>query len=180
MARDPDAMLVRACLSGDASCYQSLVGKYTGPLYNIAYRITHSREDASDATQSAFVKAYERLGTFDFHHRFFSWIYRIAVNEALDLAGRSARHTALVGAEPCSTDDPERDCAEAERRIHLDRALMELEPGERALVVLRHLQGLSYAEIGEVLDLPVSKVRSRLFNARQRLREVLVDKGWSP
>jgi len=180
MAKDDDAMLVRACLSGDASAFQTLVGKYGGPLYNVAYRITHSREDAADATQAAFVKAYEKLGTFDFRHRFFSWIYRIAVNEALDLAGRSGRERALGAVAVRSADDPERDCAEAERCDHLERALRELEPGERALVVLKHLQGLSYAEIGEVLDLPEGKVRSRLFSARQRLREVLVDRGWAP
>jgi RNA polymerase sigma-70 factor (ECF subfamily) len=171
MAKDPDAMLVRACLSGDSSAYQVLVGKYTGPLFNVTYRITHSREDAADATQSAFVKAYEKLASFDFHHRFFSWVYRIAVNEALDLAGRSGRETALVAEGATSTDDPERNCAEAESCGHLERALQALEPGERALVVLKHLQGLSYAEIGRVLDLPEKTVKSRLFSARQRLRE---------
>ena len=180
MAKDPDAMLVRACLSGDSSAYQVLVGKYTGPLYNVTYRITRSREDAADATQAAFVKAYEKLGTFDFRHRFFSWIYRIAVNEALDLAGRSGRERPLVADGASASDDPERDCAATESCQHLERALQELEPGERALVVLKHLQGLSYAEIGEVVDLPEKTVKSRLFSARHRLRGILIEKGWSP
>lgn len=180
MAKDPDAMLVHACLSGDASAYQVLVGKYTGPLYNVAYRITHSREDAADATQSAFVKAFEKLGSFDFRHRFFSWLYRIAVNEALDLAGRNGRETALAVDAARSGDDPERSCADHERCHHLDRALSQLAPEERALVVLKHLQGLSYAEIGRILDLPEGKVKSRLFSARHRLREVLVERGWTP
>ena len=71
--------------------------KYSGPLFNAAYRITRGREDAGDATQAAFVKAYEKLPSFDFDHRFFSWIYRIALNEALDIAARRRRETHIDG-----------------------------------------------------------------------------------
>ena len=83
MARDDDAMLVEACLHGDRHAFDKLVDRYEGPLFSAAYRITGSVEDAMDATQNAFVNAYEKLHTFDPTYRFFSWIYRIAVNEAI-------------------------------------------------------------------------------------------------
>ena len=84
-------MLVEACLSGDTSAFGRLVDTYERPLYNAALRITNSRDDAMDATQSAFVKAYEKLHTFNSSYRFFSWIYRIAVNEALNIVQRKGR-----------------------------------------------------------------------------------------
>lgn len=173
-------MLVRACLSGNAAAYQVLVGRYTRPLFNAAYRITASADLAAEATQAAFVKAWENLDRFDFRHRFFSWLYRIALNEALDLAGRGRREAALPENGLPSGDDPERDCAAAESRDHLHRALAELEPPERALVALRHLQGLSYTELSEVFGIPERTIKSRLFSARKKLRRILLDRGWAP
>jgi RNA polymerase sigma-70 factor (ECF subfamily) len=177
-AKDPDAMLVRACLAGDSTAYEVLVHRYSGPLYNAAYRITHSREDAVDAIQSAFVNAWRRLDSFDFSHRFFSWIYRIAVNEALDMVARRRREAVLDESVPVPTVDPGAERAEAERTELVQRALMELKPAERAIVVLKHFRGLSYPEIAEILGIPEKKVKSRLFEARERLRRVMRQRGW--
>ncbi len=173
-------MLVRACLAGDTTAYGLLVEKYSAPLFNAAYRITHSREDAGDAIQTAFVKAYEKLHTFDFGHRFFSWIYRIALNEALDLAGRNRRETDLAESPPLLADDPESEYAEAEQSRLVQEAVLALEPRLRVLVVLKHFQGLSYAAISEITGVPEKTVKSRLFSARQRLREVMEARGWLP
>ena len=178
MARDPDAMLVRACLAGDSTAYEVLVHRYSGPLFNAAYRITHSREDAVDATQNAFLKGYERLHTFNFAHRFFSWIYRIAVNEALDIAGRRRRDAGLELDAPPPAPDPAARYAEQERTRLLEQALLELKPRERAIIVLKHVQGMSYAEIAETLQIPEKRVKSRLFEARERLRQVMRQRGW--
>jgi RNA polymerase sigma-70 factor, ECF subfamily len=180
MARDPDAMIVRACLEGDTAAFTTLVQKYSGTLYNAAFRITHRREDAIDATQAAFVKAYEKLPSFDYNHRFFSWIYRIALNEALDIAGRRRREAGLDDAPEPIGGDIEGEYAAAERERLVQRALMRLAPEVRALIVLRHLQGLSYADIAEVLGVSEKTVKSRLFSARQRLRQVLEERGWLP
>lgn len=180
MTRDPDAMIVQACLDGDNAAFGALVARYSGKLYNAAYRITHVREDAFDATQAAFVKAYEKLPTFDFNHRFFSWIYRIALNEALDIAGRRRRETDLGDAPEPTGGDVEREYAAAERERLLQRALMALPADGRALIVLRHFQGLSYGDIAEILRIPEKTVKSRLFTARQRLRQVLEERGWRP
>lgn len=171
-------MLVSACLAGDTTAFGVLVERYTGPLFNVAYRITHNRDDAIDATQSAFAKAYEKLDTFDFSHRFFSWIYRITVNEALDLAKGHRREQPWEGEEPPAADDPESSFAEEEQSRIVQLALRDLGPDARAVIVLRHLRGLSYAEIGEILGIPEKTVKSRLFSARQRLLSVMVERGF--
>lgn len=180
MARDPDAMLVRACLEGDNTAFGVLVERYSGKLFNAAYRITRSREDAVDATQAAFLKAYEKLPSFDFDHRFFSWIYRIALNEALDISGRRRRETTLDDAPEGVGGDVEGAYAENERSRLLHQALQALEPRARALIVLKHLQELSYSDIAEVVGVAEKIVKSRLFSARQRLREALLERGWRP
>jgi RNA polymerase sigma-70 factor (ECF subfamily) len=131
-----------------------------------------------DATQNAFVKAYEKLNTFDPAHRFFSWIYRITVNQALNQVSRRRPETALDPGLAGDGADPEASCAESEASGCLRRALMHLEPQHRVLVVLKHLGGFSYREIGELLEIPETTVKSRLFTARRQLREVLVEQGY--
>ncbi len=171
-------MLVNACLSGDTTAFGSLVDTYEGKLFNVALQITGSRDDAMDATQSAFVKAYEKLHTFDPTYRFFSWIYRITVNEALNLRHRRPRATALDINTAADQPDPEQasHSAEITRNVHL--ALKGLDPEYRALVVLKHLQGLSYREIAEIVGISEQRVKSRLFSARQKLRTILADRGF--
>lgn len=171
-------MLVNACLSGDTAAFGSLVDTYEGKLFNVALQITGSRDDAMDATQSAFVKAYEKLHTFDPTYRFFSWIYRITVNEALNLRHRRPRATALDINTAADQPDPEQasHSAEITRNVHL--ALKGLDPEYRALVVLKHLQGLSYREIAEIVGISEQRVKSRLFSARQKLRTILADRGF--
>jgi RNA polymerase sigma-70 factor, ECF subfamily len=177
MAEDPDAVLVRACLREDPDAFGALVEKYSRPLFNVAFRITRDREDAADATQTAFIKAYEKLRTFDSSHRFFSWIYRIAINEALDLAKGRVREKRLAELPQPSAADPEAALAEEEKSRMVQEALQELAPDARVVIVLRHLRGMSYADIGEILGLPDKTVKSRLFTARQKLLAVMVERG---
>ncbi len=106
MARDDDAMLIESCLRGDRHAFDELVDRYEGPLFGAAYRITGSVEDAMDATQNAFVNAFEKLHTFDPTYRFFSWIYRIAVNESLNLVGRRQELTELAEDTPAKGRGP--------------------------------------------------------------------------
>ena len=180
MTRDDDAMLIEACLRGDRRAFDKLVDRYEGPLFSAAYRITGSVEDAMDATQSAFVNAYEKLHTFDPTYRFFSWIYRIAVNHSLTLVGNRKEqaeleeNTATEGRGPAEIFDSN------EARGQLTRALDELAPDYRTVIVLKHLEGFSYREIGELLDIPEKTVKSRLFSARQRLRAILTERGFAP
>jgi len=170
-------MLVQACLSGDHTAFGVLVDTYEDKLYNVALRITGSRDDAMDVTQSAFVKAYEKLNTFDPSYRFFSWIYRITINEALNLIKRRGRNTPLHTDTAASAANPERATSDAETAHTIYRALDELSPEHRAVVVLKHLEGMSYREISMLLEIPEKRVKSRLFEARRSLRALLVERG---
>jgi len=173
-------MLVEACLRGDRRAFDKLVDRYEGPLFSAAYRITGSVEDAMDATQNAFVNAYEKLHTFDPSRRFFSWIYRIAVNQSLDMVERRKGQTELDEETPATSRGPAEICDSAEASDHLERALLELEPHYRTVIVLKHLDGFSYREIAGLLEIPEKTVKSRLYTARQRLRVILTQRGLAP
>lgn len=173
-------MLVQACLQGDRSAFDELVDHYQRALFNAAYRITGSADDAMDVTQSAFVAAYEKLHTFDPTRRFFSWIYRITCNRALQLVEKR-RPLAAIDAEAHRTDtDPEVLYHHTESGELLERALRELEPDHRLAIVLKHILGFSYREIGGLLGIPEKTVKSRLFSARRRLRTTLLETGFVP
>ena len=172
-------MLVAACLAGDPKAFDQLVDAYQAKLFNAAYRITGSTADAMDATQGAFVKAYENLHTFDQSRRFFSWIYRITLNEALTLVDRRRDLSELEDDVP-GGDDPERACEAAEEGDHIQKALLDLPEDQRAVLVLRHFHGLSYQEIGDVVGVSEKTVKSRLFEARRTLRVLLLRQGFTP
>lgn len=173
-------MLVQSSLRGDRTAFDELVDRYQRTLYNAAYRITGSVDDAMDATQSAFVDAYEKLHTFDPTRRFFSWIYRITCNRALKLVEKR-RPLAAIDADAQSTDaNPSALYDATESGEFLERALRDLGADHRMVIVLKHILGLSYREISELVGVPEKTVKSRLFTARQRLRSVLLAKGFVP
>ncbi len=175
---DPDSRLVEACLAGNAGAFASLIEKYQGPVYALALRITGSRDDAMDVAQSTFVKAYEGLRGFDPRYRFFSWLYRIGVNESLNLLRRRPRTEALAADPADPAEGPAAAVARAEIRGQVHGALRQLGTEHRVVIVLRHFQGLSYQEMGQVLAVPVRTVKSRLFEARRRLRVLLASQGF--
>jgi RNA polymerase sigma-70 factor (ECF subfamily) len=177
MIEPDDAVLVERSLGGDTRAFGDLVGKYQGPVFNIALRLTHDADEANDVAQATFVKAFEKLQTFDTKRKFFSWLYRIAVNESLSACQRLNRREPIredVAAEEAGTDDA---AGEKETASRVLMALQELKLDLRAVIVLRHFQNLSYQEIGQVLDLPERTVKSRLFTARTMLRDILVKRG---
>ena len=169
-------MLVAATLEGNPDAFGKLVDKYERPLFNLALRITGSRADAMDATQSAFLKAYEHLHRYDPRHRFFSWLYRIAVNSSIDQANRR-REVELPEEVPEPAVEPGSHLESRETSRQVQRALSRLSGEQRTVVVLRHYLGLTYDEMGTVLEIPVKTVRSRLYEARQRLRRLLAEAG---
>ena len=165
-------MQIALCLEGDASAFEPIVERYQRVLYNVALRMLGDREDARDVTQVAFVKAWQNLASYDSSHRFFSWLYRIMVNESLNLIARRRREVPLAFELP----SPERadQQAEADERTELlRRALLALPRESREVLVLRHFTELSYQEIAGTLGIPEKTVKSRLFTARQRLGELL-------
>jgi RNA polymerase sigma-70 factor (ECF subfamily) len=172
---DPDAPLVERCRSGDRAALAELMARYQRPIYNAAFWIVRRPEDANDVAQTVFLKVAERLGGYDGDRRFFSWIYRIAVNEALDVLRRNGHEQALDEDVEFADDRPEPGAvlAAAEAGTQVRAALLQLTVAQRTVIVLRHFSELSYREIADVLDVDEKTVKSRLFEARTRLRELL-------
>ncbi len=168
-----DKDLIRRCRKGDVESFGEIVQKYQKMIYNIVLRMVPDPADADDITQTAFVKAYEKLGSYRTEYPFFSWIHRIAVNEALNFLKQQKRIVALDDTHESVGDDPESEYSRNELQERIDRALEKLTPEYRIIIVLRHFGELSYSEIGEILDVPVKTVKSRLFTARQELRSIL-------
>ena len=159
---------MRRCLAGDRDAASDLVDRYQKPLFNIALRMLGNVQDAEDATQNVFLNVFRKLGSYDPEYRFFSWLYRMTVNESINLARRRKRNVTL---EDMPVADVAGEQADAEERITM--GLMQLKPDDRALVVMKHFVHFSYEEIADVLDIPVQTVKSRLFTARQRLGMVI-------
>ena len=173
-----DRLLVERCRHGDAAAFAELVVRYQRPVYNAAWWVLRSADDAADVAQDVFVKVAERLDDYDPQHRFFSWIYRIAVNESLDRLRRGERESPLdddVEIEDEAGADPESRASSSEESRHLERALRALSSTDRAVITLRHYAELSYRDIAQTLDIDEKTVKSRLFDARARLKDRLAD-----
>jgi RNA polymerase sigma-70 factor (ECF subfamily) len=170
-ADEQDRALVKRCLEGQRDAIGALVDRYQKRLFNVALRMLGNYQDAEDVTQTVFLNAYLKLRSYDPRYRFFSWIYRMTVNESLNMLKRRKPTVTLedVLVEPARGAAPER--AETEDRV--EKALMSLKPDDRAVVVLSHFVSFSYLEIAEVLEIPVKTVKSRLYTARERLRLAL-------
>jgi RNA polymerase sigma-70 factor, ECF subfamily len=169
--------LVREARHGDRRAFEALIDEYQGPIFNLTLRMLNDREDARDATQSAFLKAYQNLESFDERYRFFSWIYRIAVNESLNALNR---RRAVGPLDPDTVSDlpgPAEDLSADRVTRAIDSALLQLSAEYRVVIVLRHFLDLSHSEMSEVLGVPEKTVKSRLFTARQRLGALLAKEG---
>lgn len=170
-----DEAVVRRCLGGDSAAFEPIVERYQRVLFTVALRMLGDREEASDATQNAFISAYRKLDTFDPKRRFFSWIYRILVNECLNNQ-RSRRPHEPVTADLAAAGNPADLFEAAERRRNVQAAILALPTEYREVIILRHFTGLSYEDIGDALGLPAKTVKSRLHTAKERLGQMLL--GW--
>jgi RNA polymerase sigma-70 factor (ECF subfamily) len=170
---DLDRSLVRRYLGGERVAGEELVNRYHRSLFNVALRMLGNVQDAEDVTQTTFGNAFAALDSYDPKYRFFSWIYRMTVNESLNTIKRRRNVVSLDGSfDVPATDGESESAADAEYRV--GRALLDLKPDDRAVVVLRHFVSFSYEEISDVLGVPVKTVKSRLFTARERLRQSLL------
>ena len=181
-----DLDLVHAAKNGDVSAFEQLVGRYDRKLLRIAQHVTHNREDAQDAVQEAFLKAFQHLAQFREDSQFSTWLIRITVNQSLMKLRkqRSVREVSLD--EDFQTDgdilpievadwapNPEERYRTSELRDILAKMLEDLQPILRTVFVLRDIEGLSIVETAEVLDLTHTAVKARLWRARLQLRERL-------
>lgn len=178
MDRDLDQVLVESCRNGDRAAFATLVTRYQQPIYNAAYRVLGNAEDAADIAQAVFLKVAQRLGDYDPRFKFFSWLYRIAMNEALNQLRRNGREErveeALDSAGPASAD-PEWQLNEAQVSRRVQEALMRMKANDRVVLTLRHFSECSYREMSQILALDEKTVKSRLYEARHRLRGLLKD-----
>jgi RNA polymerase sigma-70 factor (ECF subfamily) len=182
--RPDDQELVEACRAGRSEAFGVLVRRYQDRIYPTLLRLTGSPDDACDLLQDAFLRAYEKLDRFQGESSFYTWVYRIAVNLALSdrrrrkVAGRSPKS---LDAEPMerpedtASTDPSLPLERAERDERIVEALGRLHPDQRAVVVLKDLDGQRYDEIAALLKIPIGTVRSRLHRARGELRILLQD-----
>ena len=177
MHKDEDTALVKSCRQGDRRAMTQLVSQYQRPIFNVAYRILGNLDDAADATQTVFLKVFEHIADYDEKYKFFSWIYRIAINESLNQVKKRRVQEPLDDGQaspwqgPAETLDTKRLC----KRVQA--ALMLLNNDYRTVVVLKHISGCSYQQIGEILQLPEKTVKSRLYSARQLLKKTLQEEA---
>jgi RNA polymerase sigma-70 factor (ECF subfamily) len=178
MDKETDFELVERYHGGDQRAFAELVVRYQRQVYNAAFWVLRSADDANDITQQVFLKVAERLDDYDPKFKFFSWIYRITVNESLNLLRRNNREEPLEDEMDLPAADwatPERQLGDAQLSERIRSALMGMTTNDRTVLSLRHFSECSYREIGQILDLDEKTVKSRLFEARQRLRGVLAD-----
>jgi RNA polymerase sigma-70 factor (ECF subfamily) len=142
-----------------------LIGQYERPVYNAAYRILGNPDDAADVTQSVFLKAFERLGQYDPKYKFFSWIYRIAINESINQLKRGKRQQPLDDREVAASGGPEAELAEGDLSREIQQGLMTLKSDYRTVIVLRHFSECSHAQISDILQIPEKTVKSALLGA---------------
>jgi RNA polymerase sigma-70 factor (ECF subfamily) len=181
-----DATLVAQTRDGDARAFSELVRRYEGKVFRLAHHVTQNREDAEDVLQETFLKAYEHLDQFRGDSKFYTWIVRIAVNQALMKLRRRKSDKAVSLDETIDTgedtlireiagwdENAEQQYSREELGGILDSAVQSLEPLYRSVFVLRDIEDLSTEETAEALDLSVPAVKSRLLRARLQLREKL-------
>ncbi|MGH9776214.1 MAG: sigma-70 family RNA polymerase sigma factor [Candidatus Acidiferrales bacterium] len=180
-----EGAVVAAAKAGDAAAFEDLVNRYERKIFRLAMNITQNREDAEDVLQEAFIKAYEHLGDFQGNSRFYTWLVRITVNQALMKLRKRRPNLVSLDAEIETEDDmlprevedwgptPEQRFAQTELQEILSTAIAELEPGFRVVFQLRDIEELSTEETAELLGLSIPAVKSRLLRARLKLRQKL-------
>ena len=177
MDKSRDHALVERCKRGDRRALEELIGYYEKPVFNAAYRILGNPHDAADTTQAVFLKAFENLQSYDPKYKFFSWIYRIAINESINQVKRGNRQEPLGDEAVAPSGGPEAFVEAEDLQCAIQEGLMALDEHHRTVIVLRHFSDYSYREIGEILQIPEKTVKSRLYSARQLMKEQLESRG---
>jgi len=177
-----DAQLVALCKEGRLDAFGELVQRYENRLYPSLYYILQNAEDARDALQDAFLAAYQSIDRFDGRSEFYTWLYRIGVNSALTNKRKNRRIGSLnAGHEGKDLDpvdashasEPSHAMTSAERSAMVWKALSRLTTNDRAMLILKDMEGLRYQDVADLLKVPLGTVRSRLHRARLKLLELL-------
>jgi RNA polymerase sigma-70 factor (ECF subfamily) len=171
-----DRTLVQQCLQGDTKAFEGLVDQYQQAVFNVALRMVGRYEDAQDIAQTVFLKAYQNLSGYDANFKFFSWIYRMTVNESLNFIDRRRATEPLTEALVAKDPSPEESFVAGQMSRSIETAMAGMSPENRAVIVLRHFEDMSYEDIADTLRIPEKTVKSRLFTARRQLGLALSEK----
>lgn len=182
--------LIERAKAGDQDAFAQLMEQNQGRIYNLTLRMTGSAEDAAELTQEAFFNAWRGLSKFQGESSFATWVYRLASNACIDFLRREKRRKNISMTVSLDDDEndrqaelpdlrytPERELEKKELQRAVSDGLQALSDEHRQVLVMRELNGLSYAEIGDVLDLEEGTVKSRIARARTALRKVLTESG---
>ena len=182
-----DLKIIESCLLGNTQMFSRLIDNYKNMVYNLAYRMSSNSQEAEDISQEAFLRAYQSLGRFNPSYKFSTWLYQITLNIIRDRFKKKELNYVSLDTpiktddsefypQPLdSTNDPERIVARQEDARAVQQAINSLSLKYREVIVLRHLQDLSYIEISNILKLPQGTVKVRLYRAREQLRKILAD-----
>jgi len=178
MSDASDAELVLRTRSGELQAFGELVRRYQDSVFNVCYRLAGERREAEDLTQEAFLRAFRRLSAYDESRPFGPWMRRLAANLSLNQLQRKVPTELPLEEEQewapgHAGEMPEPAAMQRERVAAVRRAIRDLPMHYRAVIELRHYQGMSYAEIAEALTMPLSDVKSHLYRARKQLAEAL-------
>ena len=193
-AHDEDAALLEGLCAGEERAYETLIQQYEHPVYSLVSRLADNPADAADVVQEVFIKVFRNVKAFRGESSLKTWIYRIAVNQARNHRRWFSRHKrqevgleADTGSNQSCQDwiadtgpSPFEQTSDQETRDLVERALQEVAPVFRSALVLREIEGLSYEQIAEVLEISLGTVKSRILRGRDALRKDLAQKLESP
>ena len=184
-----DGDLVVSAVAGRSEPFEELVRRYQRPITGYVFRIVGEYEASLDVTQEVFIKVYNSLAKYSSDYKFSTWLYRIAHNAAVDHLRRNSVSQQSLEAEnadgtfelqiEANTSSPEQEHERSQWRTEIEVVVEFLPPAYKELIVLRHGRDLSYDEIAEVTGLPLGTVKNRLFRAREMMRNLFIERGWT-
>lgn len=177
MVETNDYEIIKNCLNGKTDDFEKLVDRYQKVIFNTVFKIVNDYDDAEDITQIVFMRAFENLKNFKSEYKFFSWIYRIMMNEAINWKKRGNQFSELDDNMVSPIKTPEEKYYSDSLSEKIQDSVAELQIDHRVVIVLKHFVSLPYRDISYILDLPEKTVKSRLFTARQLLSKQLTKNG---
>ena len=181
-----DNLLIEQCLKGQQSSFSELIDEYKNMVFGLSYKMTNSLEDAEDISQEVFIRVYKSLYNFNPNYKFSTWLYQMTLNLCRDRFRKGKIPSISLDTPPNEGDqkdfnsliaDPknnlEEDFLQAEQTNFINALISSLPPKYREVIILRHLKDLSYEEMSKILNISLGSVKTRLFRAREKLREIL-------